>query len=299
MRARREVEKAIDNALMIRDVVERAAKRLRMASVETARQDAWLLLSHVRRQDRATLLAHARDELTLEDLDSFQRLVDRRVGREPLAQIVGQKEFWSLDFQVTTDVLCPRPDSECLIEAALVEVKRRRLIEKRTGRVLDLGTGSGCLLLALLSEWRSAVGIGVDISRHALSIARSNGERLGLAERVHWVCANWGSAFDAAFDLILSNPPYIASGDAEGLAPEVRCFEPELALFAGEDGLEAYRSLADDLRRLLAPDGLACLEIGFGQADAVEALLQFRGLKSLGRRQDLAGIDRCLIIERR
>ncbi|MDH3664793.1 MAG: HemK family protein methyltransferase, partial [Alphaproteobacteria bacterium] len=187
--------------MIIRDVVECAAKRLIEAGVDGARQDAWLLLGHVRQQDRATLLAHARDELAVDDQHSFQRLVDRRIDREPLAQIVGRREFWSLDFQITADVLCPRPDSECLIEAALAEVDRRCLLRKRSARILDLGTGSGCLLLALLSEWRSAVGIGVDVSERALSIARANGERLGLAERAHWICASWGMALDARFDL--------------------------------------------------------------------------------------------------
>lgn len=286
-----------EDVLIIRDVVEQAANRLRAAGVDDARQDAWLLLAHIRKQDRATLLAHVRDALEADDQRAFQRLVDRRARREPLAQIVGRKEFWSLDFRISADVLCPRPDSECLIEAALAEVDKRCRSSERAPRILDLGTGSGCLLLALLSEWSAADGVGVDVSSRALAIARSNGESLDLAGRAQWLCANWGAALRGCFDLIVSNPPYIARNETPRLEPEVRQFEPETALFAGEDGLDAYRSLAGDLRRLLAPDGFACLEVGFDQADSVEALLKDAGLRTTGRRQDLAGIDRCLIVE--
>ena len=283
--------------MIIRDLIEEAANRLRAAGVADARQDAWLLLAHVSGQDRATLLAHARDPLSADDRRLFQTLVDRRARREPLAHIVGRKEFWSLDFRVSADVLCPRPDSECLIDAALAEVGKRCRPSDRALRILDLGTGSGCLLLALLSEWSTAGGIGVDASSSALKIARSNAERLGLAKRAVWLCADWGTALAQRFDLIVSNPPYIAVNEKPRLEPEVRQFEPETALFAGEDGLDAYRRLADDLRRLLLPDGLALLEVGFDQAGPVETLLEDAGLKTLGRRQDLAGIDRCLIAE--
>ena len=252
--------------LTIRDAIEQAAKRLKMAGVDGARHDAWLLLGHILQQDRATLLAHALDNLGPEDHHAFSRLVDRRTDREPIAQIIGRKEFWSLEFRVTADVLSPRPDSECLIEAALAEVNRRSQASAWSGRILDLGTGSGCLLLALLSECPATIGIGVDISQRALSTARLNGERLALAERAHWLCADWGTALDGDFDLIISNPPYVTTGEAERLAPEIREFEPASALFAGIDGLDAYRLLAGDLRRLLVPEGVALLEVGVGQA---------------------------------
>lgn len=284
--------------LIIRDAIEQAAGRLAMEGVDGARHEAWLLLGHALRQDRVSLLANARDSLRPEDQDAFLGLVSRRSDREPLAQIVGRKEFWSLDFQITSDVLCPRPDSECLIEAALVEVNGRSQAGAWSGRILDLGTGSGCLLLALLSEWPEAAGVGVDISQRALSIARLNGERLGLAERAHWLCSDWGAALDGGFDLVVSNPPYVTLGEARTLAPEVREFEPATALYAGADGLDAYRQLAGDLHRLLAPGGLALLEIGAGQAPSVEALLKENGLRPLARRQDIAGIDRCLIAGR-
>lgn len=283
--------------LTIRDVIQDAANRLKKAGVDGANQDAWLLMSHVRQRDRATLLAHAREDLDADDLRAFQALVCRRIRREPLAQIVGMKEFWSLEFRITTDVLCPRPDSECLIEASVAEAGDRGL-ENETARLLDLGTGSGCLLLALLSELPSAEGIGVDISRSALSVARSNAEKLGFAERARWLCGDWAKAFDSRFDIVLCNPPYIARGAASELAPEILQFEPEKALFAGEDGLDAYRSLACDLRRLLTANGFACIEVGFDQAEAVTVLMECHGLRSISRRLDLAGIDRCLIVDR-
>ncbi|MGI9490546.1 MAG: peptide chain release factor N(5)-glutamine methyltransferase [Geminicoccaceae bacterium] len=284
--------------MTIRDAIEQAAKCLKIAGIDGARHDAWLLLCHVLQQDRATLLAHALDSLGPEAQHSFSRLVDRRADREPIAQIIGRKEFWSLEFRITADVLCPRPDSECLIEAALGEVDRRYEARTWPGRILDLGTGSGCLLLTLLSEWPAASGVGVDISLRALSMARLNGERLALTERAHWLCSDWGAALEGGFDLIVSNPPYVTTGEAETLAPEVRDFEPATALFAGVDGLDAYRLLAGDLHRLLAPDGVTLLEVGAGQAQSVERLMEDNDLRPIGRRQDLAGIDRCLIVER-
>ncbi len=288
----------------VREAIEEAVERLGAGGVEEPRTDAWLLLAHLRSVDRATLLAHGREPLDDDLLTSFQRLVDRRIAREPFAQIVGRKEFWSLDFQISVDVLCPRPDSECLVEAALEEVQllgpQNEPSRKRDwqGRILDLGTGSGCLLLALLSELPAARGIGIDVSMRALSIARLNGERLGLVKRARWICGDWGASLEGSFDLIVSNPPYVTEDDAEDLAPEVRDFEPAMALFAGEDGLDAYRSLRKDLDRLLAPGGAVCLEIGEGQADAVEALFLQAGFRSIRRRRDLAGIDRCLILRR-
>jgi release factor glutamine methyltransferase len=288
----------------IREAVEEAAKRLGAAGVEEPRTDARLLLAHLRSVDRATLLADAREPLGHDELASFRQLVDRRVAREPVAQIIGRKEFWSLDFQITADVLCPRPDSECVVEAALKEVRwlASRLGGNRQrgweGRILDLGTGSGCLLLALLSELPAASGIGVDISMQALSVARSNGERLGLETQASWLCGDWGASIEGRFDLIVSNPPYVTLDAAAELAPEVREFEPGTALFAGKDGLDAYRALRHDLNRLLAPEGAVLLELGEGQAAEVEALFLASGFRSVRRQQDLAGIDRCLILKR-
>jgi release factor glutamine methyltransferase len=191
---------------------------------------------------------------------------------------------------ISADVLCPRPDSETLIEAALAEARRRNGVR----RILDLGVGSGCLLLSLLHELAEAWGVGADASERALAIARVNAERLGLAAKTAWVCGDWGRALVGPFDLIVGNPPYIPIGDCLRLTPEVRGFEPAAALFAGSDGLDAYRAMAEDLRRLLAPDGFLCLEVGFGQASRAASIMAEAGLRPIGATRDLAGVERCL-----
>lgn len=275
-----------------------AACKLATAGVDDARREAWLLLSHVKNADRATVLAHARDRISASETDALMQLVERRARHEPVAQIFGEKEFWSLPFSVSADVLCPRPDSETLVEMALELVKDRfgERQEQASPRLLDFGTGSGCLILALLSELPHAQAIGADKSLASLQIAKANGERLGLASRIAWLSADWGTALDGRFDLIVSNPPYIRAGDWRMLAPEIRLFEPEGALLAGEDGLDAYRQLAPDVKRLLAPDGIACFEHGQGQGDAIAAIMSKVGLQVIERRADLAGINRCLAV---
>jgi release factor glutamine methyltransferase len=287
-----------EDGATIRDVINDAIRRLRLAGVDEARQDAWLLMGHVREQDRAALLADAFEQLSPEDDRRFRDLVDRRVQREPTAQILGMKEFWSLDFRIDSNVLCPRPETETLVEAAIELLTTRGRIQDQALDILDLGTGSGCLLLALLMECPMATGLGIDVSSSALEIARLNSSSLGLASRANWLCGHWGACLAGGFDVIVSNPPYIATVAADDLAPEVREFEPEGALFAGGDGLDAYRSMAPDLRRLVMPDGIVCLEVGFGQASDVRAILADAGLETIDTRQDLAGIDRCLVLRR-
>ena len=282
----------------IRDVINDAIRRLRLAGIEEARQDAWLLMGWVRKQDRAALFADAFEQLSPAHHRRFLDLIERRAQREPTAQILGMKEFWSLDFRIDSNVLCPRPETECLVETALELLAARGRIQDQPLRILDLGTGSGCLLLALLKECPMATGLGIDVSPSALEIARLNGASLGLASRASWLCGYWGASLEGGFDVIVSNPPYIASSAAGDLAPEVRDFEPERALFAGEDGLDAYRSMAPDLRRLVMPDGIVCLEVGFGQASDVSAILADAGLETIDTRRDLAGIDRCLVLRR-
>jgi release factor glutamine methyltransferase len=285
--------------LTIRDSVLDAASRLAAAGIEEARRETWLLLGEVMGLDRATLLAHGDDPLSDIDQSALLGLVERRCQREPMAQILGRKEFWSLPFRVSKDVLCPRPDSEALIDMALTLLdKARGESRRRSPRILDLGTGSGCLVLAMLHELPSASGVGVDRSQKALTVARANSERLRLSSRIDWLCADWGTALEASFDLIISNPPYIEIDAWPTLAPEIRLFEPDAALTAGKDGLDAYRRLAPDMARLLAPKGIACLEHGLGQADAVEALMSKAGLTCIDRRRDLPGIERCLAVMR-
>jgi release factor glutamine methyltransferase len=292
--------------------LERAARRLEGAGIPRARFEAGLLLARATGATRARLLADRARDLAAEEAAALEALVARRVAREPMAHILGGREFWSLDFGVTRDVLIPRPESETLIEAALAHARDRNapLV------VLDLGTGSGCLLLALLSELPRATGLGVDKSEVGCGIARDNGRRLGLGARAQFRVADWSDPnfgdeiraaashmrSDAAmtpasagrFDLILANPPYVPDAAIDGLEPEVRDFEPHAALAGGPDGLVSYRTLAPCIAALLAPAGAACVEIGAGQARAVEAIFQAAGLVPQGARRDLAGIERCL-----
>ncbi len=219
----------------------------------------------------------------------FAALVARRAAGEPVAYITGRKSFWTLELEVTPAVLVPRPETETLIETALA------LLERPPARILDLGTGSGALLLAALSAWPHALGLGVDRSLPALAVARRNAERLGLAARARFIAGDWGRALAGPFDLVLANPPYVATGGPVEAA--VAAFEPAIALFAGPDGLDAYRALLPDVARLLAPGGLAVLELGAGQAPAVAALAAAAGLRG-GTRADLAGHARALWLQR-
>ena len=218
-------------------------------------------------------------------------MLARRAAREPLAYVVGWQEFWSLRFAVSPATLIPRADSETLIEAALAA----RPAGVR--RILDLGTGTGCLLLAALSEYPEAFGVGVDRCPGAAALAARNAAALGLADRAAILCGHWADALDARFDLVLSNPPYVARAEIATLMPEVARFEPATALDGGADGLDAYRRILADLPRLLQPGGAAILELGAGQRAAVAALAAPLGTVSW--RRDLGGIERAMLIQAR
>lgn len=249
----------------------------------TPRLDAELLLAQLLGVPRETLLMGAAAPTFAPA--AYAGLVARRAAGEPVAYIIGRKSFWTLELAVTPAVLIPRPDSETLIETALARA------ERPPGRILDLGTGSGALLLAALSAWPQAWGVGVDRSAAALAVARGNARALGLAGRAAFVQGNWGTALSGRFDLVLANPPYVGIGGP--VDPAVAAFEPAMALFAGRDGLEAYRALLPDVARLLAPGGLAVLELGAGQAPAVTALARRLGLAG-DTVPDLAGHPRAL-----
>lgn len=263
----------------------RAAAALRDAATRISRLDAEVLLAHALGIPRMDLLLDLDRAI---DPAAFTALVDRRAAGEPVAYITGSRDFWSLDLRVTPDVLIPRPDSETLIESAVAH------FAGTTGprRILDLGTGSGALLLAALREWPAAVGVGVDASAAALGVAAGNATRLGLDERATFVHGGW-AAGEGAFDLVLCNPPYIASG--ETLPRDVADWEPAAALFAGTEGLDDYRVLAPLIAGYVAPGGIACIEIGSTQADAVTSLFAEHGL-SVALRHDLAGLPRCLVV---
>lgn len=282
----------LDPAAGVAATLDRAAAILRAAGVESARLDARLIVAAATGWSREELLVSPRSVPEKAAFETIATMVDRRAAREPLAHILQSREFWSLPFRVTPDVLTPRPESETIVEAVLAWAKTRH----SPATLLDLGTGSGCLLLALLHEFPDAAGIGVDRSAAALDIAATNARALGMAGRARFRQGNWADGLTETFDVVVANPPYIAAHEIAGLAPEVARFEPKGALDGGRDGLDAYRSLLPGLRRLLVSGGLAALEVGAGQAAAVSAIAADSGLRPAGTRRDLAGIERVVLI---
>ena len=275
----------------IRDLLHDAAARLTEAGVDSARVDARILLARAMGISREQLIAAIRQPAPSEII-AFQTLIDRRLAREPLAYITGRKEFWSLDFEVGPGVLVPRPETETLIDTALALVPDRAAPLS----IADLGTGSGAILIAMLKEFPQARGMGFERSPDALRYARANLHAHGLEGRGEIIAADWKDASVEQFDIILSNPPYIPHGDIPGLEPEVRLHEPRAALDGDISGLEAYRSLAEVLPKLLRPGGMALLELGQGQADLMEPV--FPDLTILRMVPDLAGIPRVLVLKK-
>ena len=269
------------------------ADRFRQAGIDSADTDARLLIAAALDIGHTELMTNGERAITPEQLAAIDALARRRLAHEPVARILGHKEFWSLSLQVSNAVLVPRPDTETLVEAALDHVVRSGL-RLEALRVLDIGTGSGALLLALLSELPNAIGTATDINAAALAIARANAESLGQASRCTFVETNITAGVPGPFDLVVSNPPYIAHDDIATLDPEVRDYDPMLALDGGNDGLDGYRAIAHDVRRLLAPGGRLIVELGVGQEPAVRALLTNAGLRVHGARNDLGGIARAL-----
>ena len=247
-----------------------ATRQLSVCS-DTARLDAELLMAEALHIDRDRLILSPPDRTVPK---RFWTMVRRRSAGEPVAYITGRRAFWNIDLHVGPGVLVPRPDSEVLIASALEHFDG----SDGPQRILDLGTGPGTLLLAALDVWSQATGLGIDVSRRALSYASANARRLGFEKRLKFKLGDWAVGVDEGFDLILCNPPYVAEG-AE-LGPGVREFEPDEALFAGEKGLDAYAELAPQLPRLLNKHGLAAIEIGHDQAGSVTALLARNGLEA-------------------
>ena len=268
----------------------RTATNLLTGVSDTPRLDAELLMAHALGVERqAVLLDPGRFAIP----ELYTHLIARRMAHEPIAYIVGYRDFWTLRVSVGPGVLIPRPDSETLVEASLDFARERGA--GWPSRVLDLGTGPGTLLLAVLSEFPAATGLGVDVSEQALAYARDNAEELGMAGRAAFQLGEWAVGIDGLFDIILCNPPYI--GDEEPLMPDVADHEPAGALFAGPDGLDDYRRIIPNLPRLLTPGGVAILEIGATQHTSARQLAETAGFR-VTCRQDLGGRDRALLLTR-
>jgi release factor glutamine methyltransferase len=277
-------------AISLGEALAEASRVLQSAGIEDPRREARLLAAHA----MATAPNRLLDPSTPIDSAAFAALLARRAAHEPMAYITGHRGFWTLDLATTPATLIPRPDSETLIEAAITAIPDRARIH----RILDLGTGTGCLLLACLCEFRHAFGIGLDLSPAAAALAHANAARNGLHTRAAFLAADWATPLHATFDLILSNPPYIESAAIPALMPEVAHHEPASALDGGPEGLDAYARITTLLPRLLAPNGIAILELGAGQEPAVIALANQAGLTHITTRPDLAGIPRALVLAR-
>jgi release factor glutamine methyltransferase len=280
--------------MTIGEALVRAASRLADVGIENPQAEARILLEAASGRDRGRIIAFPEHALTPAQAEVFEAQLTRRCAREPISRILGRREFWSLPFAVGPATLDPRPDSETLVSAVLARIPDR----DAEITLLDLGTGTGCLLLALLSELPRARGIGIDISAEARDTAASNAAALGLAARAEFRQGDWARDISAQFDVILSNPPYIESNAIDGLAPEVAQYEPRGALDGGADGMNAYRIVIPQSAERLKAEGLLALEIGAGQGDAVRALATAADLTDLGGARDLAGIERCLLFSR-
>ena len=269
------------------------AARFRDAGITSAELDARLLAGHLLSLDLTGLIAAAARCVNDSEAAQLEDHARRRIAGEPVARIIGIKEFWSLPLRLAPATLVPRPDTETVVEAALDSLPSG-LKREAALRLADLGTGSGAILLALLSELAGAFGIGTDLSEAALQVARSNARRLGLAPRAGFLACDYGAALAGPFDLIVSNPPYIRSAEIALLDIEVRDHEPRAALDGGADGLDAYRAIVPQARRLLAPGGVLVMEVGAGHSGAVEALIAAAGLAAGPLKRDLSGIPRAV-----
>jgi release factor glutamine methyltransferase len=269
------------------------AARLQSAGIDSAELDARELIGHALGLDLTGMISAANRALTPDESDRLEVLVKRRLAGEPVARILGHKEFWGLSLSLSPATLVPRPDTETVVELALQML--RDGVANRAPRIADLGTGTGAILLALLSEVPEATGVGTDISGEAVETATANAWSLGLAARAGFIRCDYASALTGPFDLIVSNPPYVRSGDIAGLATEVRGHDPRAALDGGPDGLAAYRVLIPQAARILAPGAALIVEAGQGQAAQIEALMTAAGLvPHRAPKADLAGIPRAV-----
>jgi len=270
------------------------ALQFKSAGIDSASLDARLLTGHALGLDLTGVITAAQRQLTADESARLEDYARRRLAGEPVARIVGEKEFWGLPLQLAPATLVPRPDTETVVELALELLRAGGELDRQL-RIADLGTGTGAILLALLSELPAATGIGTDISEAALQTAAANAARAGLSDRATFIACNYASGLSGPFDLIVSNPPYIRSADIGSLAPEVRNHDPLAALDGGADGLDAYRALVPQAARLLAPGAALVVEAGAGQSGQIEALMVAAGLTPApSPKADLAGIPRAV-----
>jgi len=283
-----------DAALSRSAALARLRRILKEAGTDNPALDARVLLISALAIDPTDLLTRPEHPIGSDGAAKLTDFARRRVAREPVSRILGTREFWGLPFALAPETLVPRPDTETVVAAAL------RRIANRTAplRILDLGTGSGCIIVALLHELPHAIGVGVDRSATALATARLNAVTNAVSDRALFAASDWGSALRSQFDIIVSNPPYIASGEIPSLDPEVRHHDPALALDGGPDGLDAYRQIFADVDRLLSPGGMTVVEIGFDQENDLKTLAADYGLTVVEVAQDLAGHPRAVILER-
>jgi release factor glutamine methyltransferase len=289
--------KPLESGITIDQARRLIAAEFRNAGMESPELDARILVGHELGLDHAALISNGQRTLDDASLEKVTAAASRRLAGEPVSRILGTREFWGMAFAVTPAVLDPRADTETIVELALAMIDRHGP-RTRPLRVADLGTGSGAILLALLSELQNAHGTGTDISRDALAVAGRNAQALGLDTRADFVASDYGTALRGPFDLVVSNPPYIASGEIAGLAREVRDHDPLGALDGGPDGLTAYRSIAADALRLLVPGGHLVVEIGAGRQADVERRFVAAGLEIAATRHDLSGIPRAVAAKR-
>ena len=269
--------------MILRDLLTLGQQKLKLAHIDTAGRDARLLAAAAMEISTAQVTLKALDYVSKQQQDHFESMIEQRRNFKPVSRILGKRQFWNRWFEISPDVLDPRGDSEVLVNLAL---------QQKADRILDLGTGSGILALTLLSEWPDALAVGVDICEKALLIAQRNAVQLEVSDRFQAQKSDWFEAISGQFDLIVSNPPYIGEDEIPHLDPDVRLYDPMIALSPGRDALQAYQNIASDAIGYLKPGGRLLVEIGFRQGEAVRALFALNGLKSVETIQDLNGLDR-------
>ena len=269
--------------MILRDLLTLGQQKLKLAHIDTAGRDARLLAAAAMEISTAQVTLKALDYVSKQQQDHFESMIEQRRNFKPVSRILGKRQFWNRWFEISPDVLDPRGDSEVLVNLAL---------QQKADRILDLGTGSGILALTLLSEWPDALAVGVDICEKALLIAQRNAVQLEVSDRFQAQKSDWFEAISGQFDLIVSNPPYIGEDEIPHLDPDVRLYDPMIALSPGRDALLAYQNIASDAIGYLKPGGRLLVEIGFRQGEAVRALFASNGLKSIEIIQDLNGLDR-------